>query len=152
MLTSFFIGEYNQKLEKAVNNISAEVMECFLNYNWPGNVRELEHVVECAMVVMGNEVCIKLKHLPRHLIACYAQKVTPNSGIDEFRKLPAQTSEKKTRQVLKHQLDNTEKELITNILGKTSGNVSETARMLGISRQSLQYRMRKYDIKRGYTL
>ncbi|MDD4782092.1 MAG: sigma 54-interacting transcriptional regulator [Syntrophaceticus sp.] len=158
MLTSFFIGKHNFKLNKSVKNICPDVMECFLNYNWPGNVRELEHVLECAMVVMGDGSYIKMEHLPQHLIEGYAQQQDEHilSGkannlivLDRrLQKLHSNGNKGRGNPVLKHKLDSTEKDLIIDILGKTKGNVSKTARILGISRQSLQYRMKKYSIDR----
>jgi arginine utilization regulatory protein len=158
MLTSFFIGKHNFKLNKSVKNICPDVMECFLNYNWPGNVRELEHVLECAMVVMGDGSYIKMEHLPQHLIEGYAQQQDEHvqSGktnnlvvLDrQLYKLHSNGNKGRGNPVLKHKLDSTEKDLIIDILGKTKGNVSKTARILGISRQSLQYRMKKYSIDR----
>jgi arginine utilization regulatory protein len=158
MLTSFFIGKHNYKLNKSVKNICPDVMKCFLSYNWPGNVRELEHVLECAMVVMGDGSYIKLEHLPQHLIEGYAQQQDEQlqSGNvrnlvildNQLNKLHYSGDKGRGNPVLKHKMDNTEKDLIIDILGKTKGNVSKTARILGISRQSLQYRMKKYSINR----
>ncbi|HBI27481.1 MAG TPA: hypothetical protein DDY25_07130 [Peptococcaceae bacterium] len=158
MLTSFFIGKHNFKLNKSVKNICPDVMECFLNYDWPGNVRELEHVMECAMVVMGDGSYIKMEHLPQHLIKGYTQQQDEHiqSGkannlivLDrQLHKLHSNGNKGRGNPVLKHKMDSTEKDLIIDILGKTKGNVSKTARILGISRQSLQYRMKKYSINR----
>lgn len=158
MLTSFFIGKHNFKLNKSVKNICPDVMECFLNYNWPGNIRELEHVLECAMVVMGDGSYIKMEHLPQHLKEGYAQQQDEymRSGqannlivLDkQLHKLHSNGNKGRGNPVLKHKIDSTEKDLIIDILGKTKGNVSKTARILGISRQSLQYRMKKYSINR----
>ncbi len=163
MLTSYFIGKHNQKLDKDVQNISPEVMDYFLNYYWPGNVRELEHVLECAMVVMEDESYIKLEHLPQHLAEGYIQQyqddhLETNSVDnlvvldDQLRRMHGKNGEQKRNYALKRKLDNTEKELIKKILGETRGNVSKTARILGISRQSLQYRLKKYDIDRSSLL
>jgi len=155
MLTSFFIGKYNRKLNKSVKNISPEVMQCFMNYHWPGNVRELEHVIECAMVVIGDGSYITLDHLPHHLIDRYTKQ--QQDEIDEVNQLVILDADyrkhsyhnnKKTNYILKHKIDSTERDLIVKILSETQGNVSRTARILGISRQSLQYRLKKYNINR----
>jgi arginine utilization regulatory protein len=159
MLTSFFVGKHNRKLKKSVKNISPEVMNCFLNYQWPGNIRELEHVLECAMIVIGDGGLITLDHLPQHLISCYEQQQEDSCIHDHelnnlvvfdagFRKLSHQNKRKKTNHILKHKIDSTERDLIVKILNETQGNVSRTARILGISRQSLQYRLKKYNINR----
>ncbi|MFY9140153.1 MAG: sigma 54-interacting transcriptional regulator [Thermacetogeniaceae bacterium] len=155
VLTSYFIGKHNRKLNKNVKNISPEVMKCFLNYHWPGNVRELEHVIECAMVVIGDGSYITLNHLPHHLIECYEQQqddydeVNHLDNVDaDYRKHSNDNNRKKTSYILKHKIDSTEKDLIVKILSETQGNVSKTARILGISRQSLQYRLKKYNIDR----
>lgn len=155
MLTSYFIGKYKRKLNKPVKNISPEVMQCFMNYHWPGNVRELEHVIECAMVVIGDSDYITLDHLPHHLIECYARQQDEHEEVNQlvildadFRKQTHHNNRKKTNYILKHKIDSTERDLIIKILSETQGNVSRTARILGISRQSLQYRLKKYNINR----
>jgi arginine utilization regulatory protein len=159
MLTSFFIGKHNQKFNKSVKHISSEVMKCFLNYHWPGNVRELEHVLECAMVVVEDGSYITLDHLPHYIIEGYERQQDScinNDHVnnivvfdDDFRKLDYQNNHKKSNYILKHKMDSTEKSLIIKILGETEWNVSRTARILGISRQSLQYRLKKYNINRA---
>lgn len=162
MLTSFFIGKHNRKFNKSVKNISPEVIKCFLNYHWPGNVRELEHVLECAMVVIENGSYIQLEHLPRHLIECYTQQqqddcINNNDNDDDndltvleadFYKPGYKNKRKKSNNILKHKKNSIERDLIIKILGETKGNVSRSARILGISRQSLQYRLNKYNINR----
>ena len=114
------------------------------------------------MVVIENGSYIQLEHLPRHLIECYTQQqqddcINNNDNDDDndltvleadFYKPGYKNKRKKSNNILKHKKNSIERDLIIKILGETKGNVSRSARILGISRQSLQYRLNKYNINR----
>jgi arginine utilization regulatory protein len=133
LLTEHFIRKYNSILNKNVISISNEVLEIFKSYEWPGNVRELEHVIEGAMNLMDGTV-ITLQNLPSYLI-------NYGKGLDEYRRginmLP-----------LRNALEQLEKQMISNALREWNWNVSHAADSLEIPRQTLQYKIKKYKLKR----
>ena len=108
--------------------ITEEAMALLCRYHWPGNVRELQNVVERALILCQGEE-IQPRHLPRelqngpsHLLPC----------------LPAGSEDMTLEQV--------EKVLIQRALAKTGGNRTQAARLLGISRSALLYRMHKFGL------
>jgi arginine utilization regulatory protein len=100
-----------------------------MKYDWPGNVRELEHVIEGISSIYDIDI-IREEHLPYHFIE--DNPITNGSSKIE---------------PLNKALERKEKELIFTALNKTDGNVTRAAELLEIPRQTLQYRIKKFDIQ-----
>jgi arginine utilization regulatory protein len=142
-LAQRFIEKYNELFQMDVKGIDEEVIQSFLSYDWPGNVRELEHMIEAAMNIMIDEEIIKYAHLPfQYRNRSQAkERTTPVSTIESF---IAQDID--TPLPLRDQLDSFEKYYIERVLKQNHYNISKTAKIRGLSRQSLQYRIRKLDM------
>ena len=122
-----------------ITRIQPQVYQLLRAYRWPGNVRELFHVLDYAQNVADSDV-MTVEHLPAYLRKNQApaprQSAPPTpSGHIDF----SHTS-------LQALMDDYEKEVITQALDHCGYNISQTAQALGILRQSLQYRIRKYGI------
>ena len=142
LLANHFVQKYNRLFNLDVQKISNEAMLFFLEYDWPGNVRELENVIEGAMnLVDNNELCYS--HLPMNSFLRNARIRTrvPLIPISERYEKPSTPSEQ-----LKPQLEETEKAFLMRMIEKNNGNLSRAAKEMGISRQSLQYRLRKFKL------
>jgi arginine utilization regulatory protein len=144
-LVQHFIKKYNDRFQMNVKGLSDEVKQSFLEYDWHGNVRELEHIIEAAMnIIMEDEEIIGYSHLPFQ----YRSKLhvkernTPSVSVDMFLKERTESSAS-----LKDQMDYFEKAYIEHVWKNNDYNISRTADVLGLSRQSLQYRMKKLKIK-----
>ncbi|KUO50946.1 MAG: hypothetical protein APF76_03080 [Desulfitibacter sp. BRH_c19] len=138
ILVKGFIAGYNKTLNKKIKDISPRVMELFLDYSWPGNVRELQHAIESAMNIMHeDEEIIALEHLPHHMESKldngYHEKDSLQGILEEI--------------TLLETMGKLEKEVLLKALERNNWNVSRTAKQLNIKRQSLQYRIKKYEIK-----
>jgi arginine utilization regulatory protein len=144
LLTSNFIERYNNKFNLNVCKISDEVKDIFYNYSWPGNIRQLKHLIEGIMNLIDNEKVIKRQHIEPFLININKES-TDEISIDEESTVGGQQYKKESS--LPERLDDIEKDIIIKTLEETRYNVTEAAKMLGIKRQSLQYRMEKYDIR-----
>jgi len=135
-LTKHFINMYNQKLGCRINKVSKEVYDLFFSYNWPGNVRELQHAIEHAANVATGSV-IGLEHLPDHLRqqdrSCFSNKTI---NFDPEDKLP-------------DILSKVEKSCLIQAMKKCNFNISRAAIYLGIPRQTLQYKLKIYDINQN---
>lgn len=143
-LTERFIEKYNGLFQMDVKGIDDKVIQSFLDYDWPGNVRELEHIIEASMNIMMDEEVIQYSHLPfqyRNKLKI-KEKMTPVKKIESF----VQEDTDITMN-LKDQLEAFEKHYIEQALKKNDHNITKTAHLLGLSRQSLQYRMKKLNIK-----
>lgn len=134
VLADHFITKYNHLLEKDVQGIDNKVQDLFISYNWPGNVRELEHVLEAAMNVAEDNI-IKIEHLPVYMSENDSSFKTNIDSIEE------------EIGPLNEIIENMEKKLIKNAIDKTGGNKSKAAKILEIPRTTLQYKVKKYNIK-----
>jgi transcriptional regulator with GAF, ATPase, and Fis domain len=120
----------NYKLRPPI--YSKSVLKMLNSYHWPGNVRELKNFSE------------------RMLILFSGRSVEPENLPQEFRATPSQQAQPNGRFLLPEQglnMDELEASLIEQALVKTFGNRSKAARMLGLSRDTLLYRMKKYAIE-----
>lgn len=129
LLTNYFIQKYNRKLDKSVKGVSKEVINIFMGYPWEGNVRELEHVIEGVMTIHDIDK-ITLKHLPQR--------------FERFKKSYIDIS--KMSKSLKSLVEQTEENAIYEALKETDWNITKTAEALNIPRQTLQYKIKKYNL------
>jgi arginine utilization regulatory protein len=146
LLVQDFIIKYNDLFKMNVKGLSEEVQQSFMEYDWNGNVRELEHIIEAAMNIMLDEDVIIYSHLPYQYRSKMKMKerMLPISTVDTF--IQEHTDSPVS---LKNQMEIFEKSYIEHILKKNDFNISKSANLLGLSRQSLQYRMKKLDITTG---
>ncbi|MGG2092301.1 sigma 54-interacting transcriptional regulator [Bacillus sp. S13(2024)] len=123
LLVPHFLKAYNEEYKKHVIDMNEDVKKQLLQYHWPGNVRELKHMMEHAVIVAEGKT-LTLSCLPR-----------------SFRQVP--NPQKKPILPLREALHETEKELIEQAMLETKGNVLQAAKLLGIPRQTLQYKLNK---------
>lgn len=130
LLVDHFIEKYADKTPKEIKGFSKESMKILMEYNWPGNIRELEHEVERCMVLTEKET------------------IQPNVISDTVKtggKLELSKVEDKS---LKGVLHEYEKGIIKDVLFSMDWNKTQTADVLGISRQALDNKIKKYEIDR----
>jgi DNA-binding NtrC family response regulator len=126
LLVEHFLTKYSAKRRRSV---STEALKLLMAYDWPGNVRQLESVIERA-VLLGEGEQIQAQDLPANVRAGITTPrgamdlEIPESGID---------------------IEALERSLILKALAKAGNNVSRAARLLGLSRRTLQYRMEKMN-------
>ncbi|MFY0543328.1 sigma-54 interaction domain-containing protein [Brevibacillus sp. H7] len=140
LLVDHFIRKYNQLFQMKVERVSEEVREFFLQYDWPGNVRELQHLIEGAMNLMVDETVMTMEHLPIRRNHRRTQSTKEHNLRTEWNE---------DIKPLKDKLKEFETAYIQHVVARHNGNVSRAAKELMISRQSLQYRLRKLGMKRG---
>lgn len=126
LLANFFLEKSNAALEKNVKGLSALALEILMNHSWPGNVRELEDSIERAVYVSSDGV-IQPHDLP------------PTLYVGESATAPQ-------AETLKMILGTVEKGLIVDALRDNHGNISATARQLGMSGRMIGLRVQKYGI------
>jgi arginine utilization regulatory protein len=145
LLVQHFLKKYNELFQMNVKGLSDEVKQSFMEYEWTGNVRELEHIIEAAMnIIPDDEDTICYSHLPYQYRSKMQgkERSTHTTSVDTFFKERADITTS-----LKDQMDYFEKSYIEHVWEKNDYNISKTADVLGLSRQSLQYRMKKLKIK-----
>jgi len=143
LLADHFIEKHNTLMGKKVEKVSREVMENFKSYHWPGNVRELEHVIEGAMNIVGAKKTIRTKSLQSHFSNWSIKSRPLPSTQSHDRKSAAGSS----INLIKKKSDH-EENIIKNTLFENKNNITKTAKFLGISRQLLYYKIKKFNIIR----
>lgn len=133
-LSNYFIGKNSKTLGIGHVKLSDEVKEFFLKYCWRGNVRELKNIIEYAIINMDEEKEIRINHLPYY--------IREQINKDMIKEAVA-IGEGKSYQ---DKLMAFEIEVIGDALKKAKGNVSEASRLLNIKRQTLQHKIKKYNI------
>ncbi|SHJ87457.1 arginine utilization regulatory protein [Dethiosulfatibacter aminovorans DSM 17477] len=134
-LAEYFIKMKSRKLGIGVKPVNKIVYQLFMNNDWEGNVRQLEHVIESAVVMARYSSEINAEHLP----AYFLKTTTASKGSKNEIEL--------VQDSLKHELETIEKNRIIFDLENSGGNMTAAAKTLGISRQNLYKKMKKYDIK-----
>jgi len=134
-LAQFFLRRFAFEARKGVVAFSTRAEGYLAVYSWPGNVRELKNVIERAVILCsGSEVLPE--DLPKELRqACDAKAPALESGGAAA---PA------------NHIESAERALIIDAMDRASGNVSAAARLLGITRNTLRYRLRKYGLESGW--
>lgn len=141
LLVRYFLGEYNERFSKNVIGVADDVMAFFADFSWPGNVRQLKHCIESAMNFTDDGQAISFSALPPYL---FEKPASPKV-------LPAPPSTKAVGAVdattLMETIRDDEKAEISAALKKARGNMAAAARELGITRQTMVYRVKKYGLK-----
>ncbi|MFM2169982.1 MAG: hypothetical protein RI957_211 [Verrucomicrobiota bacterium] len=138
LLASAFLREFAQENQRPVKSLTDEALALLRQYPWPGNVRELRTVIEHG-VVMGNDAQIGIKHLPDFLRNATTVKPAHESATQDLQKALASNPELNL-----HVL---ERQAIHDALAKSAGNRTLAAEWLGISRRTLQRKLKElgYD-------
>ena len=131
LLIEHFFKEYVREKRLAAPTFSKTALKQLMQYNWPGNIRELKNFSE-RMFILFSAREIDLANLPQE-IRCHSKSETrqespfilPASGI---------------------KLESVEVDLMLQALDKTSGNKSQAARLLGLTRDTFLYRLKKYSL------
>lgn len=130
-LVDFFLERFAHESGKAIEGVAPAAMKLLTDFYWPGNVRELENIIERAVVMtVGTKIDVTDIHL------------------DIARARPAAGSESPATAFLPEgmTLEQYEDELIQEALRRADGNKSQAARLLGLSRNALRYRLSKIGV------
>jgi two-component system response regulator AtoC len=127
-LIDHFLKKFSAKYQKRMTGISIDVMAALGGYDWPGNIRELENVLE-RMVLMSEKETIDYDQLPPELRR--AEPTSQNSSL----KVKMEDISRVT-----------EKQMILDALNRTNQNRTRAAELLGISRRTLQNKIKEYDL------
>jgi len=128
LLADFFLKRYAEKNKRVLKGFTPRAMDLLMRYDWPGNVRELENVVERAVIMARGEM-ITPAEFPDIL-----QELDPEVKATYVDLSPGRT------------LKDVEKDMIIRTLEETAGNRTHAAKILGISRRTLQLKLKEYGI------
>ncbi|MEW6111611.1 MAG: sigma-54 dependent transcriptional regulator [Thermodesulfobacteriota bacterium] len=130
LLAEHFLKIYNEKNNKNVQGFHPRALDALMRYSWPGNIRELENIVERS-VIFSREDYVIFSELPE--VIREASGDTLSLEVREGFK-PGMT------------IREMERELIIRTLEDNDGNRTRTARILGITRRTLQLKLKEYDL------
>jgi two-component system, NtrC family, response regulator AtoC len=126
LLANHYIDRFNREFRKRVRGISPAAMALLEQYQWPGNVRELRNAIERAMLLIDRDT------LEPTDFATLTRSVEPT----QFRLPPEGVN-----------LEEVERQLLTQALERAGGNQSRAAQLLGINRDQVRYRLEKFGLK-----
>jgi PAS domain S-box-containing protein len=135
-MTRFFIDHYNRKFKRSVEGVTDSAAKLLLSHDWPGNVRELRNAIERAMI-LEESAQIHSASLPI-AISRPEYPAIPEAGLAGVGGAGA---------VDGMSLEDHERSLLVRALEKTSGNQTQAARLLRVTRDTLRYKMKKFNLK-----
>jgi DNA-binding NtrC family response regulator len=131
-LVDFFVAKHSAGSHRPIRGLTAGARNLLMSYSWPGNVRQLESAIERAILLCeGNE--IEVEDLPVEI----RQEGTSAAAFN-FKLPPEGIS-----------FDDVERSLITQAMEQTNWNITRSAKLLGLSFRTLQYRLEKFGIKKN---
>ena len=131
-LTKFFVEHYNRKFKRNIEGVSEGAAKLLLSHDWPGNVRELRNAIERAMIleeswlITSASLPIAISRPDAGTLAVAANVDIPIDGLS---------------------LEDNERSLLARALEKTNGNQTQAARLLRITRDTLRYKMKKFNLR-----
>jgi two-component system response regulator AtoC len=131
LLVQYFLGEFNQEFHKNTVSVAPDAMDRLEEHDWPGNVRELRNVVERIMILEDKEQ-IEPEDLPS--VVLRAASLSREGGEESSLPVGAMTLEEMERRAILQALD------------QARHNQVQAAKLLGISRDTLRYRMKKFGM------
>lgn len=145
LLVEHFIHVFAVKHAKKIAGIKADVMDLLTSYPWPGNVRELQNIIERGVILASYNGYIEAKHLSFSPIApskpepenIKSDSIPQPEMQEGFSSLLDQMLQKKTS------LEDLQNSLILSAVNRAGGNLSDAAKLLGMSRSQVSYSLKK---------
>lgn len=144
LLLDYFLARFSHLHQRRITGISERAVEALLLYDYPGNVRELEHMVERAVIMADEDTAIDLSHFASFGSQLSRRFVGP--GKEETAQVRVQAAPQSAVADLLDRgfdLHTVETQLLNEAVQRAGGNLAHAARLLGISRPQLAYRLKK---------
>ncbi len=133
-MARFFVEHYNRKFKRDIEGVSTEAARLLMAHDWPGNVRELRNAIERAMI-LEESTEIRPSSMP----------ITIGHTVGMSAPSPAASAPEFPDDGLS--LEENERQLLMRALEKTGGNQTQAARLLHITRDTLRYKMKKFNLR-----
>ncbi|MCL5671699.1 MAG: sigma 54-interacting transcriptional regulator, partial [Acidobacteria bacterium] len=138
-LVDHFISRFAESSGKTIGGVSPQAMKLLADFHWPGNIRELENILERAVVMASGEkieagdIRLDIAAQPEAGAGLASSAISANGSV-----LPLLPEGMKLEQF--------EDEIIKEALRRAGGNKSQAARLLGLTRNALRYRLSKIGV------
>jgi DNA-binding NtrC family response regulator/tetratricopeptide (TPR) repeat protein len=133
-LSTYFLREASERLGKPDIHLSSAALDVFAQYWWPGNVRQLKNEIQRAVALSAPGGTVEPAHLSPEIGATRLPGAAP---VSRRAAIPTNLAEA---------VEQVERELIQSTLDRTGGNISETARVLGLTRRGLYLKLRRLGL------
>jgi two-component system response regulator AtoC len=141
LLAEYFLDQFRHQHHTAAREFSPQARQLLLDYSWPGNVRELKNVVERAVLINGHNTL-------------YPEDLATDRRLGERRQVQMRTvvslreggGLRVSLPPRGLNLELMEQAVLQEALGQSKGNISRAARLVGLSRDALRYRVKKYGL------
>jgi two-component system response regulator AtoC len=166
LLAAHIIKKFNERLKKTISGIADDALAALETHSWPGNIRELENVLERTILftkgdrieradlqLAGAHDSSPHVHLPHPTAPASAPTsgATPTIADDDDEDAiggeHAGSPSGSLKDIVRAETSRVERELIVKALDETGGNVTQAARLLKISRKSLQMKMKEFGLR-----
>ena len=131
LLVTHFIEKFSKLTKKTIKEVTPQALALLMAYHWPGNVRELENTIQRMMVICKGD-SLDLPDVPPHLRGNEAASIREAKDLKNISRESTELIERRS---------------ISDALAKTGGNVTHAAKALGISRATLQNKMKLYGLR-----
>ncbi len=128
LLVDYLLAKLGRKNNRRIRSVSHDFLAALSRHEWRGNVRELENVLERSLILCHGDI-LDLRDLPDHMLSANLPPLSPNKASSQ--ESPLETAERNA---------------LEETLRKYAGHRERTAKALGISRRTLQYRLKKYGL------
>jgi len=135
LLAIHFLDKYNKRMDKNVSGISEEAMKVLEGYDWPGNVRQLENEIERAVTLAEDNAFIKPNDFSEEVYRF-------DENIQTINLLSKRPS-------LKDAIEEMERKMIYEVMSECDWNQTQASKELGLSRQGLIKKLKRYNMYRG---
>jgi DNA-binding NtrC family response regulator len=146
LLVDYFLQKYQDLYHKKLNGLSDRAMQALIRYQWPGNIRELENMIERGVILSDNGTTIELCNLfpslmePSHPLNMIGQNGNLVASSSQLLASRASACELLGKGI---GLEEMERQMIEEAMSQAADNITHAARLLGITRPALAYRLKK---------
>lgn len=140
-IAKLIIKEFNSKFRKSVEGIEQDAIEALMRFDWPGNVRELRNILERAVILTRN-TCLRLSDFPSDLVPAGTRATAVTESVHDS--VPVEEVAEQELLSEGFNLEEHEKFLVRRAMEMAEGNQSKAAALLGITRNQMVYRLKKF--------
>lgn len=141
MFAKHFLNSFITELSRGPMLFSPEAINCIMSYSWPGNVRELENEIK-RLVILAERDVIEEGDLSEHLRSTDINRSLVSSNVTS----QSQSASTEANPSLKNMIEELEVQMIEDVLRKTGGNKQKASEILGLTRQGLIKKIKRYGL------
>lgn len=155
LLVNHFLEKYHEMYNKKTLGVTDKALQALMDYAWPGNIRELENMVERGVILTNSNHSIDMKSFfpslvePSHPLNVVAETGEVCQSVQPETHQQQKTIQKTIQKLLDNRFDleNFEQHLLKEAIERTNNNITQAAKLLGITRPQMAYRLKKIGVE-----